>query len=271
MKNGVALLVTLSFLIIIVVLIGKFFLVYEHISSNTFERAISQNSLFIKDVKKVISSLTKEINSSKELKKIFISFPFEVENIKGIITITSLSNKLNLNLYKNKQKRKIIDQFLENLFNYYNVNDFFYFKNLLLDTYDLDLNERDSYTEIALYDNTFQDGEIYNFKQFKKILDIYAKQRNDKNIYKIPWKKLIYFSDEKSIIDCENANKLLLKFFEINSCKNITDAMKSLDIIPYSKGKNYLIKIRINYNLDNLNIIYNLKTKKVIVENHPIY
>ena len=271
MKNGIALLITLSFLIIIVILIGKLFFVYEKISSDNFERAISQNSLFIKDVKKEISNLTKDINSSTDLKKIFISFPFKVNDIKGIITITPLSNKLNINLYKDKEKRKYIDQFLENLFNYYNVSDFYYFKNLLLDTYDLDLNERNNYTEIANYDDTFQDGEIYNFAQFKKILDVYSKQRNDKNIYKIPWKKLIYFSNQKSIIDCKNANKLLLKLLNIDSCKNITDPMKSLDIIPYSKGKNYLIKININYNLDNLNIIYDLKTKKAIVEDNPVY
>ena len=271
MKRSIALLITLSFIIVVVLIVGKILNIYEKISNTGFEKSISQNSVLIKDIKKNLKDILKDINSSKDLKNIFVTLPVSMDDFRGVVTIRPLSDKLNLNLYKDKTKRKYIDIFLQNLFDYYNVADFYYFKNLLLDTFDSDNIERDSFTEIKNYDYTFNNGNIYSFNQFKKILIQYINYTNDKNILKIPWQKLIYFSDESTIIDCENMNKKFLKFYGINNCKEKNDIANALDIISYEKNRSYLIEIDVNYTLDNLKIVYNLNTKKAVVENNPLY
>ena len=153
-----------------------------------------------------------------------------------------LFDKININEIALKKTKPFIKQYLLNILSTYNIKDPEYFIDLILDTIDSDKEERNAYSEIKLIDPSFPNGKIYSFKHFKKILKFYAQQRRDKDIFKIPWKKLIYFGDKKIYpIDCKRINKNIATFlglvFEEYSCKEILNydenkkLIKNLDII----------------------------------------
>jgi hypothetical protein len=145
---------------------------------------------------------------------------------------------------------------------------------LILDTLDNDDIERVSNSEIRIKNRFFKNGRIYNFLHFKQILDYYFKYTDDDYIYKIPWKKLIWFGNKKSIIDCNIINRDVAKFlgliFESNlECKTLNeisenkDILKKLSIIPFNKKISYLIDIEINYSKQKMDIYYDINKKRI--------
>ena len=271
MKKSIALISVLIFIFTIILLISQIFNIYEKIKINNF----AQTSIYIKNISESLKNATKDINSSDELENLFVEFPISIENFRSFIKISPLSDKLNLNLYlKNKKIDPFIDKFLDNLLYEYDIADPLFFKDLILDTLDKDDIEREALSE------HFPNGNIVNFNEFNKILNYYYKQRNDKNIFKIPWRELIYFSNEKTIIDCNLMPKKLVEFLNLDyqnelNCDNLykneqnLKILNDLDIIPYEKGKKFIIKIAIN---GKLKIYYELSANKVLrVENNPVY
>ncbi len=285
MKKSIALLAVLGFIIIIIGLSTGILKLYEKFSSTSYSY-ISQNSLILKNIKKTLNNALKEINNS-DIQNIFTTYPPIVskdENFILNIEISPVNDKININnLIENNKTNIYILNTLSNILEYYEILDPLFFEDLLLDTLDLDTLERDAYSEIILY-KEFQNGTIYNYKHFKEILDYYANIKNDKNIYKIPWDKYIFFGDKKKyILDCNLIDKNLAKFIglefknDIISCENLIEnnLTQNLNIKPFDKNNSYLIKVDTNYFLNNqkynLSFFYNTKTKKAIVENNFIY
>ena len=283
MKKSVVLFITLSFLLVMMALLGAIFTIY-HNYSKTNESVYNQTTILIKDIVKSLQSL--DINSSDKVDNILMTIPFSSNDgdYRGMMDIKPMFNKINLNEYlNNKKENKTIDIFLNNILEKYEVADPIFFKALLLDSLDLDKEERQGYSEIILSDENFKNGAL-RFKSFNKILKYYAQKRDDKNIFKIPWKKYIFFSDQNTPLICDFVDSNLTKLLGVedddlcDAIKNreLSKKLKNLDIIPFNNKRSFWIKIDTNFTLTNSSnnfvLIYDLTKKKVIsIESHPIY
>jgi len=281
LRKSIALVSALLFTVII---IGILSAILNTVNSFSFEfyKKIPQDSLLIKDTEKILKHISKEINSSSDLDMLFNTFPFVSDNFKVLITISPLSSKIDVNELKNKKAKKHIISMLQNILTQYNIQDPQYFINLILDTLDKDTLERNPPSEICIENSTFLNGKIYNFKHFKKILFFYEKNRMDKSIYNIPWKKLFYFGDGNiKPVDFERMPKeiktaLGLEEETLEALKKNPQTKKTvqnLDIIPFTKNKPYLIKVDINYSDKHIiKLIYDINKKKAVdIENSIVY
>ena len=285
MRRSIALFLTLIFLTILLGIVGSIIGIYKKISKNSFEKDMSQNSILIKNIAFVLNNISKDINGS-DVNKLYQTFFISSSNgdFRVVIKVKPLLDKVDINTYKDKTKEKYIDMFLDNILEFYQIKDPVLFKSLIKDTLDTDNIERVEGSEIRLYNPFFKNGKIYNFKHFEEILDYYVKLTNDKEIYKIPWKDLIWFGNGKSIIDCNIINKKVAKFLGLMfdednlNCKALEsyeenkDILDKLDIIPFTRKNPYFIEITVNYNNQKLNILYNLVKKRIEnIESNYLY
>ncbi|NPA56091.1 MAG: hypothetical protein GXO40_06975 [Epsilonproteobacteria bacterium] len=253
MKKAVALIITLVFVTFFIHKIAQFLQDYRQYTQDTYHYVL-QDRLIIKDIKQILSSIDIDANT---LDYLFQTYPISSknDNFKLRVCITPLSDKLNINELALIPQKKAIIQYLTNVLNFYHVYDPQYFIDLLLDTIDKDTQERNPPSEIALYDKTFLNGKIYNYKHFAKILDFYAKNREDKRIYLVKWRDLIYFGDKrKYMIDANREH--ISKFMDYDE-----KFQQILDIIPFDKKTSYLIKISVNGYIE---IIYDIYTKRIV-------
>ena len=262
MKNSIALLSVLLFLIIIFSLLSSIFKIYEEYSKNNFN--INQTSILIKNVSTILQSI--DVNESN-FQLIFTKIPISSKDgrFREIIEITPIFNKINLNQYLQKDKiNPLIDKFLTNLLEFYEIKDAEYFKSLLLDSLDKDSLERANFTE-----NLNINSKLYSYKQFQKIIDFYSKQIEDNSIYKIPFKNYIYFYPLNTPLICEQIDKTLSQFLNLTQLKcNREKTIDNLDIIPFKYAKTFFIKV----STKQFNMLYDLKQKRIIkIENNPIY
>ena len=280
MKKSIALLSVLLFMLLLFGVVASIFSIYQKYSNNNFANIINQNSELISDVKNMLKKV--DINSSESLKNILTTIPFSSNNgdFRGIVNVSLISNRINLNEYlKDNKINPAIDYILDKIFEKYEISDSMFLKNLILDTLDSDVNEREAYSEIKFFDKTFPNGYI-NKKILKKILDYYYKKRDDKSVYKIPWDKYFIFLSIHTPIYCEFVNKNILDVLNVENdvCENLKKSKiaNKLDIISFDKNKTLILDLNISYILNNqeekMNIIYDLNQKKVIdIESYPLY
>lgn len=290
MRKSVALFLAITFLLLILVLMASILGIYTSYQKKS-PHDIAQNSLLIRSVTKILHRTVKDINDSDTLQALFGTYPLSssVGNFVATVTLQPLSNKININAYALKGIDPYIDLFLTNLLQYYGIQDPQFFKDLLRDTLDEDLNEREGESEIRLYDPNFANGKIYSWRHMYKILDYYARKRDDTTIFKVPWKELIYLGPlhEESIIDCNMLSQNIVQFLSLKhnasiDCKNLRKfpenraLMQALHIEPYEKGKSFWIEVGIIYRHntqeENISLKYNLKTIKVQeIASNPLY
>jgi len=279
MKKGVALFFTFIFIIIIFAIANEVFKIYKNYSSQNYAQIINQNSIFISNITNILKQI--DINSSDDLKSILTSFPLFSRDgdFRGLVKVSIESNKIPINNYlKNNKINKNINNFLNLLFEKYEIIDPLFLKSIILDTLDIDDKERAGYSEIKLEDNYFPNGYI-NRDILKKIINYYYKKSEDKNVYKIPWDRLFTFF--KTPAYCEFLNKEILNILGFDkNCEEIIEdnkqTLEKLNIISFNKAKPLIVKININYilnkNEENLKIFYDINKKKVIkIENSILY
>ncbi|ACM93391.1 hypothetical protein NAMH_0012 [Nautilia profundicola AmH] len=285
MKKSIALLITIFFLFIVLGIIGTILNLFDKYSSKE-NLYISQNSVILKQSLKTLSKLTEDIKTSKDLQKIFTTFSLSNKegNFRIIYNITPIFNKIDINAINKKQI--YLNDYLINILQYYNIMDPIFFINLIKDTIDKDKTEREGYSEIILKNPNFQNGKIYNYKHFKKILNYYFKITHDRNIFNIPWKKLIFFGNGNNhILECNFLTKDIVKFMGLTidkpNCQNIltndnNQTINKYDIIEFTNNNSFWINVNIKYYLNEQNytidIVYDIHNKKVIsIESHTIY
>ena len=280
MKKSIALFLTLIFLTSLIIIIGGIFAIYNKISSNDFYKNISQNSIIIKDINSSLCKLSKNIDKNN-IKYIFNTFPISSKDghFRAVISIKPLFNRIDINEINNEQIKTYLLNILEN----YQILDPVFFEDLILDTIDLDKIERVGGSEIILKNPFFKQGKIYNFTHLKEIINYYYSFTKDKNIYKVPWKKLFFFGNGNSIIDCDLLSKDVAKFLGLTlpekiSCKNLKNfeenrkIMKKLNIISFNKNVSYLVLINVKYNNQELNITYDINKKRIKdIESNILY
>jgi hypothetical protein len=272
MRKSIALLLTLIFITIVLGIVGSIIGIYKKLSENNFAKEMSQNSILIMNIKSILDNIINDINESKIL---YNTFPISNKDgsFRAIIKIKPLLDKVDINEYLIKEK--YIDRFLDNILEFYQVNDPLFFKALIKDTIDTDDIERVANSEIKLKNSFFKNGKIYNYAHFKKILDYYVNITKDDSVYNIPWKNLIWFGNKSNIIDCDIINNKVAKFLgliyneEYLGCKELKayeenkEILQKLSIIPFDKKRSYLVDVEISYNDVKLDIFYDINKKRI--------
>jgi len=279
MRKSIALLLTLSFLIIAIGLIGSIFLIYKKLTTNSFEYSIAEDSFIVQSVKKELRKI--KIDNENDLKTLFFyHFSFDKDHFRVNVSFSPIFNKININeYYKNGHINYYLDDIMNRICDKYNIQNCEFLKNIILDTLDDDENERMDGSEIRLYE-PFINGRIYNKEQFIKILNYYELKTKDKNVEKVPWFNIFNF--DSLYTDCSNLSFKIADILGVspdcNSLKSFYGSkfMKNLDIMPFSKKKPYYVRVNIQYsyysNDYEFYLIYNVKNKRILrVEKHILY
>ena len=279
MKKAIALLLTLSFLIIAIGLIGSIFLIYKKLTTNSFEYSVAEDSFIVQSVKKELKKVN--INNSDDLKSLlFYHFTFDKDNYHVTVSFSPIFNKININeYYKNGHINYYFDDIMNRICDKYDISNCEFLKDLMLDTLDSDKNERMDGSEIRLY-KPFINGRIYNKEQFIKILDYYEIKTKDKNIEKVPWFDIFDFNSLYT--NCNNLSFSIADILGVspncNSLKSFYGSkfMKNLDIMPFDKKIPYYVRVNVQYsyysNKYKFYLIYDVKNKRILtIEKHILY
>jgi len=150
MKKGIALLITLFFILASISIIGYIYASLQKSinNSNVFIK-VAQNSLLIKEIESQLKSRLNNIENSKELHSIFLETPQIIDKKFSFkIKIDTNLNKLNLNLINKKNSSNYVTNFLNKVLDEYEIVEKDYFIDLIKDSIDLDYEERSYSSEI---------------------------------------------------------------------------------------------------------------------------
>ncbi len=302
-RNAIALLVTISFVTVIMTLIG----VSTGLVESSFKRvsakhSLVQNNILFADIADILKEASSDVNDSMGL-DIFLSIPVFFENKKNDISIdvtfesdastVNINNLLKKDVNKSKEKYTnqpvpldaLYEDYFERILTVYNLSDKILFLSMVADTLDIDLEERMPGSEIALENPFFRQGRIYDLRHFNKIISAYKRQTLDFNVDSIPWKELIGFNADS--IDFNRIEPVVLQHLvpEIDpeSAPNYTsekvDLYESMDELPfeeetkkrleemglrfYSPYVSAVMNIKEGDHKSRITFAYNLKNKKV--------
>ena len=283
MKKGIALLITIGFIVILTSIITYMFSITEKVFDVASKvDTKNQKAILFSDVKSLLDRYAQDVKNSEDLDTFLLGTPpffDEKSDLSLQIELKPLSNKININsiLIKNKVDENI-QNFIQNISATYNILDVSFFISLILDTIDIDDISRQALSEISRENVKFSNSRIINKDHFDIILNYYANTIRDNNILKVPWDELIYFGKtQKSILDCDRMGRELVYILGLNiedfgGCsdlvseenKKIADnyAMKI-----FSKESSYFMLVEAIYQLNStdnkISFIYDMKTKKV--------
>ena len=273
MRRGVALLITLIMLSALSVLLLKSYDISgKFIEDEKDLKLIYQANRIFLDSKPLLKSVLKDVNSSEAFDFLFSKpFPVVGKNFNLTFQFYPVENSININsLLSGKTVNKDIYNIIEDILISYNVSDTDFFLKLLLDTIDEDNKERVYGSEIAAEDKFFSNSKIYSKKHLKKIMDYYYKNRDDKNIYKVPWQRYINFNSNG--IDINFASLDLIKFLLPN--QDTTDYFKSkyyenfTDLDIEKDREKILKKLKVKFDMDTVlaKITYENFDKQIVLE-----
>ncbi len=112
------------------------------------------------------------------------------------------------------------------------------FINILYDTIDTDLAERQAGSEIAAVFPDFHNGSVENFAQFSQIIGRYLALTKDAQILAIPWEQIIGFEGDKIDINYASAELVALIAPEIDS--TTLHLITDLRTIPFERKEQVL-------------------------------
>jgi len=199
-KRGIALLVTLMFVIVITVAIG-FGLKQVNSASSIVQKEnfMYQSSLIIEDVINILqtSQDVKKIATSDDL-YLFLSqtsfIPFEISGMSIVLKISSARGKFNPTNLRNDNN---ISNRMGEYLNSYGVNP--QYLEILADNFG-GIKEDNSYNSRIFDENPslFRDY-IASPAHLKIINDFYAKEFNDNSLSKIDFNNLFYFGNDSNV------------------------------------------------------------------------
>ncbi|MDF1881902.1 hypothetical protein JHD50_11440 [Sulfurimonas sp. MAG313] len=157
-----------------------------------------QSAVLMVDGVNLMRSLENDIKGNPDAFILLVQsaqeLPLQVGEVDMILRIRPLNAKFNINRYeRDKHFEKIYAYLLE-----YEVQRPGYILDIIEDSLDEDKDEKQYGSERVLYDPFFLQGEnsIKDNSVFLKLLDVYAKETKDINIYKVPWSDWIDFTGE---------------------------------------------------------------------------
>jgi hypothetical protein len=243
-RHGVALLITLFFIIAITAAVGVSLMNLRKSGEELHQaRFLLQSGAIIDDVLTLMNQADKlGIVSDAESLNIFLLsagfIPLQLKELLVKIEITSAMGHININALQSSI------EFQEALAKYmvlFNVQDVPYFTDLLLDCMG---GYRESYkTDIFDAMPELYRERIVSKRHFGKIMAFYIRERHDNAVTKLPWEKLIRFDDgNATTIDANYITPALWQMLipgldnvraaELSSGEVIYKSLEEIDISP---------------------------------------
>ena len=201
MKKGVALLITVMFVIVISAVIGMNLGSINKATKMVYsERNLYENSLIVEDVMKLLqgSATLKEIASSKDIEGLaiflqnFQTIPVEQSGVKVVVHLSSARGKLSL--------RSLDKTTLPYLYRYFND------RSVSSEFVDMLLDCSGGVRGDGVYKTTIFENNPHLFRNYlasnehlKKIQKFYAREMGDDNIEAINFANLFYVADERNV------------------------------------------------------------------------
>jgi len=203
MKRGIALLITLLFIMLITISIGIGLKQVNQASAHVEgEKFLYQSSVILDDVMNILknSQELQDINSSSEL-NVFLSesslIPFEASGIKVMIEMSSARSRFNINSLvegSKKEKEEKIASLKQYVSNYMVITTYV---DILLDAMS-GIKEDMSYNS-AIFNKKaylFRDY-ITSYKHLSELNNYYTDYYHEDSLKNIDFEKLFYYSDDK--------------------------------------------------------------------------
>lgn len=195
-RHGVALLITLFFIIAITAAVGVSLMNLQKSSQQLQQaRFLLQSGAVVEDVLALMSEADKlgAVTDADSLSLFLLSagfIPLELNELLVKIEITSAMGRININTLAGSQEfQKALLEYMVR----FNVQDAIYMSELLMDC-------MGGYKEVYktnIFDETpelFRD-RIVSKRHLEKILDFYIRERHDNAVVKMPWDELVRFDD----------------------------------------------------------------------------
>ena len=199
MRKAIALLITISVILLITAIIYKSY----NTSSKLIKKGLSEVNFYIQinqTTYDIVNNLNtyiknKSINDFEDLDEYFLSqatIPIIYEKIGFKITISckAADKAFNPNINYDDNNISLVSSILER----YGVLEPQILTNIIADTIDKDFDERESGSEIVFTNPLFRQGRIENFEHFNQILQRYIKITEDFTIKKIKFDKIFSFN-----------------------------------------------------------------------------
>jgi len=195
-RRGVALLITLFFIIAITAAVGVSLMNLRKSGEELHQaRFLLQSGAVVEDVLALVKEADKlgAVTDAESLNLFLMSagfIPFELKELLVKIEITSAMGRFNINALGGSQV------FQEALIAYmvrFNVQDAVYMNDLLIDCIG-------GYKEVYKTDIFDAMPELYrerivSKRHLEKILEFYVRERHDNAVTKLPWDQLVRFDD----------------------------------------------------------------------------
>lgn len=193
-------------------------------------RSDAEISKISSDLKRLLPGMLSKIGSAHDLEYAMI-LPLSSRSTDGRFTLdASLHSSLgrfNINKVCDASGKPVepYSTLLSAIFTHYPIAAPDTFINILYDTIDTDLAERQAGSEVAAVFPDFHNGSIENFAQFRQIIARYLALTKDRQILAIPWERIIGFEGEK--IDINYASPelvaLIVPEMDTETLHRITD------------------------------------------------
>lgn len=198
-RHGVALLITLFFIIAITAAVGVSLMNLKKSGEELHEaRFLLQSGAVVEDVLKLMSEADKlGTVSDADTLSIFLMtagfIPLELKELLVKIEITSAMGRVNINtLAGSKELQEALIEYMAR----FNVQDASYMSDLLIDCMggNKDIYKTNIFDEFPeLYRE-----RIVSERHLQKVLDFYVRERHDNAVVKLPWNELVRFDDRNA-------------------------------------------------------------------------
>ncbi len=218
-KKGIVLFVTLMMIMLLLSVINIFLNKTRESKDNvTYENALIQTNLIVQDLLLYL----KKIKFDEDI--IYFAakapFPLGFDHSNVVVKIDSAQKYLDINtLTSDSVKNNITAGKFISLLYKYNISQPEFFLNILQDTIDDDINEKNTglESEIILSIPTFRNGKIYNEIHLNSIIDYYFDKTADEAIYNFPFNKVFSYSSNSIDLNFVSMDVLDILFDDANS------------------------------------------------------
>ena len=243
-RHGVALLITLFFIIAITAAVGVSLMNLKKSGEELHEaRFLLQSGAVVEDVLSLMREADKlGVVSDADSLSIFLLtagfIPLELKELLVKIEITSAMGHVNINTLA---ASKVFQEALIGYMVRFNVQDAYYMSDLLIDCMGgyKDVYKTNIFDEMPeLYRE-----RIVSKRHFEKVLDFYIRERHDNAVVRVPWDELIRFDDSNATtVDANYITPALWQMyipgleeeraFELSSGEGTYNTLEDIDLSP---------------------------------------
>ena len=214
-RGGVALLITLFFIIAITAAVGVSLMNLKKSGDELHEaRFLLQSSAVVEDIIALMNEADKlGVVSDAESLNIFLLtagfIPLELKELLVKIEITSAMGHMNINtLSSSKELQEALIEYMAR----FNVQDAYYMNDLILDCTG---GHKDVY-KTNIFDEMpeLYRERIVSQRHFEKVIDFYVRERHDNAVADLPWDALVRFDENNAThIDANYITPALWQMF----------------------------------------------------------